>query len=80
MAPSGADGCLFQLNISYTDEVAEYILNKGFDDKFGARPLKRTITKNIEDLIALKFIKNELDESKEYLLDVKNNTIILNQI
>lgn len=65
------------LNISYTDAVTEYILNKGFDDKFGARPLKRTITKYIEDLIAIKFIKNELDESKEYLLDIINNTIDL---
>ncbi len=66
------------LNISYTDEVAEFILNKGFSNKFGARPLKRTITKYIEDLIALKYIKNELEENKKYVLELNNNNIVLN--
>ena len=66
------------LNISYTNNVAEFILNKGFNDKFGARPLKRTITKHIEDLIAIKFIKNELEENKEYILDVKDNKVEIN--
>jgi len=67
------------LNISYTDKVAKYILSKGFDDKFGARPLKRTITKYIEDLVALKFIKNELEEPKEYILDMEDNTVVLKE-
>jgi len=66
------------LKVTYTDNVTNYILEKGFNDKFGARPLKWTITKYIEDLIALKFIKNELDEAKEYILDIKNNKIELN--
>ena len=65
------------LIVSYTHDVAEYILNKGFSDKFGARPLKRTITKHIEDLIALKYIKNELEENKEYILNIKDNNIEL---
>ncbi len=67
------------LYISYTENVAKYILDKGFNDKFGARPLKRTITKNIEDLISLKYIKSELKENTKYILDVKNNNIILNE-
>ena len=65
------------LNISYTDEVTEYILKEGFSDKFGARPLKRTITKHIEDLIALKYIKNELKENTEYTLYINNDCIDL---
>ena len=64
------------LKISYTDNVTNYILEKGFDDKFGARPLKRTITKYIEDLIAIKFIKNELSENTEYILDTKDDNIV----
>ncbi len=67
------------LKISYTDNVTKYILEKGFDDKFGARPLKRTITKYIEDLIAIKFIKNELNENTEYTLDMKDNNIVLTE-
>ena len=67
------------LNISYTDAVAKYILTKGFSDKFGARPLKRTITKYIEDLVAMKYIKNELIENTKYILDIKNDTVILKE-
>lgn len=66
-----------KLHISYSEDVAKFILNKGFNDKFGARPLKRTIAKNIEDLISLKYIKGELSENQKYILDVKNNEIIL---
>ena len=66
-----------KLHISYSEDVAKFILNKGFNDKFGARPLKRTIAKNIEDLISLKYIKGELSENQKYILDVENNEIIL---
>lgn len=66
-----------KLNISYTENVAKYILEKGFNDKFGARPLKRTISKNIEDLIALKYIKGELNEKISYILDVEKDELIL---
>ena len=66
-----------KLHISYTEDVAKFILNKGFNDKFGARPLKRTIAKNIEDLISLKYIKGELSENQKYILDLENNKIVL---
>ena len=66
-----------KLHISYSEDVVKFILNKGFNDKFGARPLKRTIAKNIEDLISLKYIKGELSENQKYILDVENNEIIL---
>lgn len=66
-----------KLHISYTEDVAKFILNKGFNDKFGARPLKRTIAKNIEDLISLKYIKGELSENQKYILDLENNNIVL---
>ena len=66
-----------KLHISYTEDVAKFILNKGFNDKFGARPLKRTIAKNIEDLISLKYIKGELSENQKYILDLENSKIVL---
>ena len=60
-----------------TDNVSEYILNKGFDPKFGARPLRRSIQKHIEDIIAMKAIKDEIKTRKEYTIDVLDNEIIL---
>lgn len=65
------------LQLSYTDNIIQFIVQKGFNDKFGARPLKRAIAKYIENLIATKYIKGELIENKNYILDVKNGIITL---
>ena len=66
-----------RIKISYTDELIKFITEKGFNDKFGARPLRRAITKHIEDAIALGYIKGELKENKQYLVDVKDNNVII---
>ena len=65
------------IKISYTPELIKFITEKGFNDKFGARPLRRAITKHIEDTIALKYIKGELIENKKYVVDVKDNIVII---
>lgn len=62
---------------NFTDNVTNYISNIGYDPKFGARPLKRSIEKYIEDFVAIKSIKDEIKQKKEYTIDVKNNEIVL---
>ena len=47
---------------SFSKKVKEYISKKGFDEKFGARPLKRVIQKYIEDVLAEEIILNKLKE------------------
>jgi ATP-dependent Clp protease ATP-binding subunit ClpC len=64
-------------NVNANKKVKEYILKKGFDEKFGARPLKRVIQKHIEDLIAEEIISNKLNEGDEINLDVKGDEIII---
>jgi ATP-dependent Clp protease ATP-binding subunit ClpC len=45
-----------------TDKAKDYILDKGWDEQFGARPLKRAIQKYIEDSLAEEIIKREMEE------------------
>ena len=59
----------------YTKEVVKYIANKGFNDKYGARPLRRAIQKYIEDNLAILFIKGDLKLDTKYTIDVKDDTI-----
>ena len=66
------------LEIVYTDALVKFITEKGFNDKFGARPLRRAITKHIEDTIAYKYIKGEIKEKTKYTLDVLNNVVVVN--
>ena len=57
------------INIKFTDNLKQYILDQAFDISYGARPLKRFIQKYIETFIATKIIKSELLPDKEYVLD-----------
>ena len=62
----------------YSPEVIKYIVDKGYNEKFGARPLRRAIQKYIEDLLAVEFIKGNIKENKTYSLHVQDNKIITN--
>jgi ATP-dependent Clp protease ATP-binding subunit ClpC len=66
-----------------TNLAKDYIADKGFDSKYGARPLNRAIQKYIEDALAEKIINSEINEGdeinmdfdtdkKELTLDIKN--------
>ncbi len=48
------------ITISLSKRARKYFIEKGFDPKFGARPMRRLIQKELEDEIALKLINGEL--------------------
>lgn len=54
----------------YTPAVIDYMIQKGYDEKFGARPLRRAIQKYIEDMLAIEFIKGTIKEDTPYSLDI----------
>lgn len=58
----------FELNM--TDAAKDYVADKGFDSKYGARPLKRAIQKYVEDAIAEKIVNNEVNEGDKVLMDL----------
>ena len=49
-------------DLSLTSEAKSFISEKGFDKKNGARPLKRSIQKYIEDLLADQIVNNKIQE------------------
>ena len=57
--------------VSYEQSVIDLIAKVGFDEQYGARPIKRAIQDKIEDLISEKILTNEVIEEKEYMLFVK---------
>ena len=56
-------------NLALTKEAKAFICDKGFDKKYGARPLNRAIQKYIEDLLAEQVISNKIKEGDAILLD-----------
>lgn len=65
------------IKFTYSPEVIKYIAHIGFNAKFGARPIKRTIQKYIEDLIAIEYIKGNIKENSPFNLEVLNDNICI---
>jgi len=63
--------------ISYDDTVVEYLSKVGFDEIYGARPLKRAIQDKIEDLISEEVLTGKMLENKQYELKVDGEEIKL---
>jgi len=58
------------INVMFEEPVIEKIATEGFDRDFGARPLKRYIQDNIEDLIAQKMLKDEIKRGDKIVVSV----------
>ena len=61
----------------FTDNVIEYISSIGFDPKFGARPLRRAIQKNIEDVLAVMLFEDKIKPNKKYTVDYIDGKLTL---
>jgi len=64
-------------NFTYEQDLIDYISKVGFDETFGARPIKRAIQDKIEDLISEKILMMEIEEGKDYILKVENDGVII---
>lgn len=64
------------LSLSFTDAAADFILEKGYDQKYGARPLRRTIQKYIEDELTEQFLQGGLKPGSNITVDVTDGAII----
>jgi ATP-dependent Clp protease ATP-binding subunit ClpC len=57
-------------DISLTEKAKEFIVDQGYDEKFGARPLKRAIQKYVEDPLAEEIIKSSFKEGEKISMDL----------
>ena len=68
------------IKIELTDNAKEYLAKKGYDVKFGARPLKRLIQKEIESHLADMYIDGDIKENSNVNIDAKDEELIFNVI
>lgn len=59
-------------NIEFSDNLINYLAEKGFDPIYGARPLKRIIQREIENYLANKIIAGDLKLNKRLTFDISN--------
>lgn len=68
-----------KIKIELTDKLKEYIADNGYEPEFGARPLIRFFENTVETELALKIMKNEVENNSNYLVDFDGEKLIFNK-
>ena len=63
------------VKINLTDNAKNYFIDNGYDEYYGARPLKRLVNNKLETLIAKKLINNEIKPNTIVNVDYVNNEL-----
>ena len=61
-----------EIKITFTDEAVSAVADKGFDDNYGARPLRRAIQSEIEDALSEQMLDGKIAEGAEVVCDYKD--------
>ena len=67
------------LHLNITNTAKEYIINSSYDEKYGARPIKRFVQKNIETLIASSIINDQIKYGSTITIDLIDNKLVIKQ-
>jgi ATP-dependent Clp protease ATP-binding subunit ClpC len=65
-----------KITVTLTDKAKEWLANTGFDPAFGARPLKRTIQREVETPLSKKIIQGEVKEGDEVKVDLSTEGLV----
>ena len=66
-----------KLSIKLTENAKNHIIDESYTPEFGARPIKRYVTKHIETLIAESLLNEKIHENDNLLIDYKDNKFII---
>ena len=66
-----------QITLKVTDSAKDYIIQNGYDEAYGARPLKRFIQDTVETLVARKLLSDEVESGSTLTIDAQNGEIVV---
>ncbi|MFP4010905.1 MAG: ATP-dependent Clp protease ATP-binding subunit [Spirochaetaceae bacterium] len=64
-----------EIVLEVTKKAKEYLIQSGFDVKFGARPLRRTIQKDVEDPLSMEILRGRFGEGSHVVVSIRNGRI-----
>ena len=65
------------INVEFTDNLVKHISKVGFDDVYGARPLRRAIQRKIEDKFAEAILDKEIETKDNVIIDYIDNKVVI---
>ncbi|NLL44604.1 MAG: AAA domain-containing protein [Mollicutes bacterium] len=66
-----------KIKIELTKEAKEYIIESSYDEKYGARPIKRFVSRNLETLIASVIINDEIKYNTTIVINVEKDKLVI---
>ena len=66
-----------KLTLNVTEKAKKYIIENSYDEKYGARPIKRYVSRNIETLIAKAIINEDVKFNSTVTIDINNDKFII---
>ena len=66
-----------EINLELTKQAKDYLIDNGYDEIYGARPLKRFVQRKLETLIARKILTGEIVPNSKVVVDVKDNELYI---
>ncbi len=67
------------IEVTFSDEAVSKIADAGFDDVYGARPLKRAIQSRIEDALSEEMLKGSVKKGGKYICNVKDDKFVFDK-
>ena len=68
-----------KVDITLSENAKNWIVDNGYDHNYGARPLKRFLTKNLETLIAKELVDGKIVSGDSLTVDVNNDELVINK-
>jgi len=66
-----------KIKLNLTNAAKDFIINNSYDEKYGARPIKRFVSRNLETLLASEIINDNIKFGETVNIDVKDNHLII---
>lgn len=68
-----------RISITLSDKAKQWIVDNGYDHNYGARPLKRFLSKNLETLLAKKLIDGSVISGDDLMVDVSDDKLVISK-
>ena len=66
-----------RIKISLSDSAKDFIVDQSFDEAYGARPIKRYVSKTVETMLANDIIQDKIKMDDNIIVDVDNDHLVL---
>ena len=66
-----------KISINFDETITRHVIKNGYNEEYGARPIKRFIQRTIETFIAKKIISNELNVHDSFIIYYKNDELLI---